>query len=101
MTSASPPLLSLSRITVLRGDREQRPALNDITLQIGTSEHVCILAPHGCGKSTLIKTITREGYPLAAEGPGISILGRARGKVFEMRSVIGLGSPDALPTCTP
>src|SRR5712664_2521954 len=100
MTSASPPLLSLSRITVLRGDREQRPALNDITLQIGTGEHVCILGPNGCGKSTLIKTITRECYPLAREGSSISILGREKWNVFELRSLLGIVSPDLLASCT-
>jgi iron complex transport system ATP-binding protein len=75
MTSSSPPLLSLKHVTVLRGTREQRPALDDITLQIGAGEHVCILGPNGCGKSTLIKTITRECYPLAREGSSICILG--------------------------
>src|ERR1700737_4648656 len=99
MTSPSPPLLSLSCITVLRGDREQRPALNDITLQIGTGEHVCILGPNGCGKSTLIKTITRECYPIAREGSGISILGRERWNVFELRALLGIVSPDLLASC--
>jgi ABC-type molybdenum transport system ATPase subunit/photorepair protein PhrA len=40
------------------------PLLDRLTLQIATGEHVCILGPNGCGKSTLIKTITRECYPV-------------------------------------
>lgn len=100
MTASAPPLLSLKHVTVLRGTREQRPALDDVTLQIGAGEHVCILGPNGCGKSTLIKTITRECYPLAREGSSISILGRERWNVFELRSLLGIVSPDLLASCT-
>jgi iron complex transport system ATP-binding protein len=100
MTARATPLLSLEHVTVLRGTREQRPALDDITLQIAVGEHVCILGPNGCGKSTLIKTITRECYPLAREGSSISILGRERWDIFELRSKLGIVSPDLLASCT-
>jgi len=97
MNSALPPLLSMSHITVMRGDRA---ALDDVTVQIAAGEHVCILGPNGCGKSTLIKTITRECYPLAREGSSISILGRERWNIFELRSQLGIVSPDLLTSCT-
>src|SRR5438445_938223 len=100
MAAPAPPLLSLEHVTVLRGAREQRPALDDITLRIAAGEHVCILGPNGCGKSTLIKTITRECYPLAREGSSISILGRERWDIFELRSKLGIVSPDLLASCT-
>jgi iron complex transport system ATP-binding protein len=100
MTAPALPLLSLEHVTVLRGAREQRPALDDVTLQIGAGEHVCILGPNGCGKSTLIKTITRECYPLARAGSSISILGRERWDIFELRSLLGIVSPDLLASCT-
>jgi iron complex transport system ATP-binding protein len=92
-----PPLLALRRVTVLRG---QRAALEDVSLRIDAGEHVCILGPNGCGKSTLIKTITRECYPLANEGSSISILGRERWNIFELRSRLGIVSPDLLASCT-
>lgn len=100
MIDPAPPLLSLKHVTALRGGREQRPALDDVTLQIAAGEHVCILGPNGCGKSTLIKTITRECYPLAREGSSISILGRERWDIFELRSKLGIVSPDLLASCT-
>src|SRR3989475_4000389 len=100
MTAPAPPLLSLKHVTVLRGAREQRPALDDITLRIAAGEHVCILGPNGCGKSTLIKTITRECYPLAREGSSISILGRERWDIFELRALLGIVSPGLLASCT-
>ncbi len=97
MNTAPEALLSLTHIDVMRGDRE---ALHDINLEIARGEHVCILGPNGCGKSTLIKTITRECYPLAREGSRISILGRERWDIFELRSLLGIVSPDLLASCT-
>jgi len=92
-----PPLLALHHVTVMRGEFT---ALQDITLRVEAGEHVCILGPNGCGKSTLIKTITRECYPVANEGSSISIFGRERWNVFELRSLLGIVSPDLLASCT-
>jgi iron complex transport system ATP-binding protein len=94
---SQPPLLALNHVTVMRGEFA---ALQDITLRVEAGEHVCILGPNGCGKSTLIKTITRECYPLANEGSSITILGRERWNVFELRSLLGIVSPDLLASCT-
>lgn len=94
------PLLALQNVTVIRGEAADRPALDCISLRINLGEHVCILGPNGCGKSTLIKTITRECYPLAREGSSISILGKDRWNIFELRSLLGIVSPDLLASCT-
>src|SRR5258706_534513 len=94
---SSIPLLAFKNVTVMRGEHA---ALQDITLRVEAGEHVCILGPNGCGKSTLIKTITRECYPLANEGSSVSILGRERWNVFELRSLLGIVSPDLLASCT-
>lgn len=96
-TTVNPPLLSLHNVTVMRGERA---ALDDVSLRIDAGEHVCILGPNGCGKSSLIKTITRECYPLAREGSSISILGREHWNIFELRSMLGIVSPDLLAACT-
>jgi len=91
------PLLDMNHVTVMRGDHA---ALKDVSLRIGAGEHVCILGPNGCGKSTLIKTITRECYPLARESSSMAILGRERWDVFELRNLLGIVSPDLLAACT-
>ena len=93
----APPLLTFRKVTVMRGDCA---ALEDISLEIASGEHVCILGPNGCGKSTLIKTITRECYPIPREGSSLSILGRERWNIFELRTMLGIVSPDLLASCT-
>ena len=97
LKSSQSPLLDLNHVTVMRGEY---PALQDVSLRVEPGEHVCILGPNGSGKSTLIKTITRECYPLAREGSSISILGRDGWDVFELRSRLGIVSPDLLASCT-
>jgi len=92
-----PALLELSNITVMRGEHT---ALDGMTLRIDQGEHACILGPNGCGKSTLIKTITRECYPLVVDGSSMCILGKDRWDVSELRSSLGIVSPDLLALCT-
>jgi iron complex transport system ATP-binding protein len=93
----APALIDFKNISVIRGDKM---ALHNVTLRIETGEHVAILGPNGCGKSTLIKTITRECYPLARDGSSISILGRERWNVFDLRSLLGIVSNDLMSTFT-
>src|ERR1700732_5180366 len=95
--SSQPPLLALSHVTVMRGEH---PALQDITLRVDSGEHVCILGPNGCGKSTLIKTITRECYPLARAGSSLTILGQESWNVFDLRKLLGIVSNDLMNPCT-
>ncbi len=92
-----PALIQLDRISVLRGEKL---ALDTVSLRIGAGEHVAILGPNGCGKSTLIKTISRECYPLVQKGSSMSILGRQRWNVFELRALLGIVSSDLMHTCT-
>jgi iron complex transport system ATP-binding protein len=97
MTLETPPLLDLQRIRVMRG---QKIALDDFSLRIRAEEHVAILGPNGCGKSTLIKTITRECYPVADESSSMSILGQECWDVLELRARLGIVSNDLMLSCT-
>ncbi len=93
MNSQTPPLLGLKNIRVMRGDRV---VLDDFNLRVGADERVAILGPNGCGKSTLVKTITRECYPVVRSESSMTILGRDRWNVFELRSLLGVVSNDLM-----
>ncbi len=92
----NPPLIEFERVTVMRGDTL---ALDDVSLKIGAGEHVAIIGPNGCGKSTFIKAITRECYPLAREETSLTILGGDRWNIFELRSMLGIVSGDLMTVC--
>ena len=80
--------------------RGVRTVLHQIDLRIGVGEHVAILGPNGCGKSTLIKAVTRECYPLMEPGSSMTILGEERWDVFELRAVLGIVSNDLMAACS-
>jgi len=79
--------LRMQHVNVARGDAV---VLHDINLQIENGEHVAILGPNGCGKSTLIKTITCECYPIVAPETSIRLLGRDRWDVSQLRQHLGV-----------
>lgn len=93
----TPPLLEFTNLRVRRG---QKVALDDFSLRIEPNEHVAILGPNGCGKSTLIKTITRECYPVVRPASSMSILGQETWDVFKLRSGLGIVSNDLMLSCT-
>ncbi len=97
----SPPLLDFHNLRVMRG---QKIALDGFTLRIGADEHVAILGPNGCGKSTLIKTITRECYPVvrddARDDSWMKLLGHDTWDVFKLRQHMGIVSNDLMLSVT-
>jgi iron complex transport system ATP-binding protein len=94
---SSNALLDLNNVRVMRGDKV---VLDDFTLRIHACEHVAILGPNGCGKSTLVKTITRECYPVVCENSSMRIFGKDRWDVFALRSMLGVISNDLMSACT-
>src|ERR1039457_1354462 len=91
-----PPLIAFQHVSVMLGITR---VLHDIGLRIGAGEHVAILGPNGCGKSTLIKTVTRECYPLVEPGASLKLLGNERWNIFELRSTMGIVTNDLMTEC--
>ncbi|WP_213605205.1 ABC transporter ATP-binding protein [Pseudoxanthomonas japonensis] len=90
--AATAPLFELDRATVVRGAIR---VLHNLSLTIPLGQHTAILGPNGGGKSTFIKLINRELYPLAREGDApVKVFGLRRWNVNELRNRLGVVTSD-------
>jgi iron complex transport system ATP-binding protein len=83
--------LDLRAVDVARGDRV---VLRDVNLSIRAGEHVAILGPNGCGKSTLILTMSCQIYPMVRPGMEVRIFGRERWDLTQLRRHFGVVGTD-------
>ncbi len=90
--------LELRDVNVARGERV---VLHDVNLSIRTGEHVAILGPNGCGKSTLILAMTCQLYPIVRPGMRVRIFGRERWDLTELRRHFGVVSAGPMGTELP
>ena len=79
--------LDLTAVNVARGDRV---VLHDVNLSFAAGEHVAILGPNGCGKSTLILAMTCQVYPMVQPGMQVKIFGRERWDLTQLRQHFGV-----------
>ena len=91
LSQPTQPIIELEHVSVARGSSV---VLHDVNLRVAAGEHLAILGPNGCGKSTLLKTITCELYPLVAPGMRVSLLGRARWDLTELKRRMGVVSAE-------
>jgi len=82
----NPPLVELRDVSVVR---DGNAILDKMSLTIHEGEHTAILGPNGCGKSTLIKLLTREIHPFAGAG-SVTILGKRQWLQRDLRRIIGV-----------
>src|SRR5271156_7233293 len=89
--TATEAFLYLAHVNVARGDNV---VLHDINLSVNAGEHIAILGTNGCGKSTLIKTITCECYPMVQPETKVRIFGRERWDLTELKKRLGVVSAE-------
>jgi len=82
------PYIEFDNVTIVRGAKR---VLSSLSLSIAQGEHIAILGPNGCGKSTFIKALTRELYPYAGSGH-VRIAGQDKWVISELRTVLGVVS---------
>lgn len=90
-TGGETSFLEMRAVNVARGDRV---VLHDVNLNIDAGEHVAILGPNGCGKSTLILTMTCQIYPIVHPEMRVRIFGRERWDLTELRKHFGVVGTD-------
>jgi len=102
VTAGEPSLdqdfLELRHVNVARGERI---VLEDVNLTIRAGEHVAILGPNGCGKSTLILTMSCQLYPIVRPGMKVRIFGRERWDLTQLRQRFGVVAPGLTGTELP
>ena len=92
--SSRAAFVEMKGVSVARGEQT---VLHDINLMARRGECIAILGPNGCGKSTLIKAMTCELYPLSRPGTLCEMFGRSRWDVTELRQRMGLVTSE--PPC--
>jgi iron complex transport system ATP-binding protein len=86
------PLIEIDNASVAKDGQN---ILENVSLKVFPGENIAVLGPNGAGKSSLLKLITKEYYPICAEGiTPIKIYAKTSWDIFELRSRFGIVSPD-------
>lgn len=87
------PLVELHEASVVKNGRT---ILDRVSLRIDEGQHTLVFGPNGCGKTSLLKLLTFQDYPLwsPAEKPSVQVLGQSRWDVTELRKSLGIVSGD-------
>lgn len=84
-------LIDIQNATVYRGDRK---VLDGFSLSVEQGQSTAVLGPNGCGKSTFLKLLSREIYPVVSADSRVRILGQDRPLLTALRRQIALVSQD-------
>ena len=85
------PWLDMKNIEAWLGPTK---VFKNLTLSLIQGENTVILGPNGCGKTALVKLISRNIYPVAKSDSTINIFGSQTINVNQLRSRIGVVSTD-------
>ena len=86
---AALPAVDIDRATVILDGFE---VLKDISLSIREGEHLCLLGPNGCGKSTIVGLISGEVPALWRRSAPVRLFGEELWDLFALRGRLGIVS---------
>lgn len=88
-----PAIVELHEASVVKNGHA---ILDRVSLRIDEGQHTLVFGPNGCGKTSLLKLLTFQDYPLwsPAETPAVRVLGESRWDVTELRKSLGIVSGD-------
>jgi len=65
------------------------PVLTNLSLKLQLGEQTVILEPNGSGKSSLIKLLSREIYPVVKPGSWLRLFGEERVNLWDLSALFG------------
>jgi iron complex transport system ATP-binding protein len=91
MTIKPTPLIEFKSISIIKGNYQK--IIDSVSVKIHEGENVAILGPNGARKSSFIKNIAREYYPLSrCKDFFFKIWGKENWDVFNLRNRLGVVS---------
>src|SRR5688572_24817913 len=86
-------IIELTNATLVRG---RTRVFERLSLTVAAGEHTAILGPNGAGKSSLIRMLTLDDRPRAADNgvPPLRLFGRASWDLSELRARLGVVTGD-------
>jgi iron complex transport system ATP-binding protein len=85
------PYFELQAIEAWLGSRA---VFSDLSLRLDLGEHAVLLGPNGSGKTSLIRLLCRELYPVVKPGSTLRIFGSEQVNLWQLRRRLGLLSSD-------
>lgn len=84
-------IIDMRSVSVVRGGKY---ILKDVDLSISDSENVAIIGPNGSGKTSLVKLLTGDNKPYYDGRGSLTLFGKERWNIFELRNRLGIVSMD-------
>lgn len=85
-------ILSIDAASLMRGTRL---VLDRVSLRVACGQHTVLLGSNGSGKSSLVRLIARQLYPLAGDDghANVRLFGESRWDIADLHRLLGIVSP--------
>lgn len=84
-------IVEMRSVSVVRGGKY---ILKDVDMVINDSEDLAIIGPNGSGKTSFVKLLTGENRPYFDGNSSLTLFGKDRWNIFDLRHKLGIVSMD-------